>query len=441
MSIIRKVAFLLVIIACTMGVQAQDFDKAKLDKYFQALNENNKFMGSVSVFQNGNEIYSCAVGFADVDRQIANRELSKYCIGSISKMFTAVMIFQTIDIGELSLNQTINKYFPSVKNAEKITIADLLSHRSGIHNFTESGNFTKWATKSKEQMIDIISAGGSDFEPDTRADYSNSNYVLLSYILESIYKKPYADILVEKITRPLSLNSTYFGKSTIDINNNESNSYSHSDKWQIQSVTNPSVTLGAGCIISNPKDLNRFSDALFNGKLVTANSLYAMKNIRDDVGLGLFPVPYFSKQGYGHRGGVDGFNSMLIYMPDDKISYSITSNGLNYNFTEIHIAVLNCIYGQQFDIPIFEEQPVASEVSDRSTGIYVSKQLQLKVAISKEGNSLLVEIAGQSAFSLNPASEHVFRSAQEDIVVEFNPTNKNMIFIKGEDVLYLYKEE
>lgn len=440
MSIIRKVVFLFVIIACTMGVQAQDFDQAKLDKYFQALNENNKFMGSVSVFQNGNEIYSYAVGFADVDRQIANGELSKYCIGSISKMFTAVMIFQTIDAGELSLSQTINKYFPSIKNAEKITIADLLSHRSGIHNFTESGNFTKWAAKSKEQMIDIISAGGSDFEPDTRADYSNSNYVLLSYILESIYKKPYADILVEKITRPLSLNSTYFGKSTIDINNNESNSYSYSDKWQIQSVTNPYVTLGAGCIISNPKDLNRFADALFNGKLVTANSLYAMKNIRDDVGLGLFPVPYFSKQGYGHRGGVDGFNSMLIYMPDDKISYSITSNGLNYNFTEIHIAVLSCIYSQLFDIPHFDMQNVRMATPIEYTGRYKSRQFPLAVTVISNGNALSIQAEGQPAIPLEADSEHVFRFIKNDLITIFNPINSTMILIQGESVFYFEKE-
>ncbi len=439
MSIIRKVAFLLVIIACTMAVQARDFDKAKLDKYFQTLNENNKFMGSVSVFHNGNEIYSCAVGFADVDKQVANRELSKYCIGSISKMFTAVMIFQTIDAGELSLSQTINKYFPSIKNAEKITIADLLSHRSGIHNFTENGSFSKWAAKSKEQMIDIISAGGSDFEPDIRADYSNSNYVLLSYILESIYKKPYTDILVEKITHPLSLNSTYFGKSTIDINNNESNSYSYSDKWQIQSVTNPSVTLGAGCIISNAKDLNRFANALFNGKLVTANSLYAMKNIRDDVGLGLFPVPYFSKQGYGHRGGVDGFNSMLIYMPDDKMSYSITSNGLNYNFTEIHIAVLNCIYGQQFDIPRFEKQNVRIAALIDFTGRYKSSQYPLAVTVISNGNTLSIQAEGQPAISLEADSEHVFRFIKNDLIAIFNPINSTMILIQGESVFYFKK--
>lgn len=440
MNIIRKVTFLFVIVACAMTVQAQDFDTAKLDKYFQALNENNKFMGSVSIFRDGNEIYSKSVGFADNDKQISNSELSKYCIGSISKMITSVMVFQAIEAGELSLSQTIYKYFPSILNAEKITIADLLSHRSGIHNFTDIGDFTKWTGKTKAQMIDIITAGGSDFEPDTHADYSNSNYVLLSYILETIYKKSYADILAAKITRPLSLHSTYFGKSIIDINNNESNSYKYSDKWQLQSVTNPTVTLGAGCIISNAHDLNIFADALFNGKLITANSLSAMKNIRDGIGLGLFDVPYFSRQGYGHRGGVDGFNSMLIYMPDDKISYAITSNGLNYNFTEIHIAVLNCIYGQQYDIPNINVPKVRMVAPAEYTGTYRSNQFPLTVTVSSNDNALSIQIDGELAIPLEADSEHVFRFRENDLVTVFNPANSTMILIQGEGVFYFEKE-
>jgi CubicO group peptidase (beta-lactamase class C family) len=441
MNIIRNITFLfLVIIGCTITAKAQGLDTAKLDKYFQVLNENNKFMGSVSIFRDGNEIYSKSVGFSDIDKQISNSELSKYCIGSISKMITSVMVFQAIEAGELSLSQTIYKYFPSLPNAEKITIADLLSHRSGIHNFTDIGNFTKWPAKTKTQMIDIITAGGSDFEPDTHADYSNSNYVLLSYILETIYRKSYSDILAAKIVRPLSLHNTYFGKSIININNNESNSYKYSDKWQLQSVTNPTVTLGAGCIISNAHDLNIFADALFNGKLITANSLSAMQNIRDGIGLGLFDVPYFSRQGYGHRGGVDGFNSMLIYMPDDKISYAITSNGLNYNFTEIHIAVLNSIYGKPFDIPKFSTPTARMAIPTEYAGRYKSSQYPLAVIIISNGNALSIQEEGQSAIQLEADSEHVFRFVENDLVTVFNPANSTMILIQGEGVFYFKKE-
>lgn len=438
---IRVIALLLALISCNIAVQAQDLDKTRLDQYFQALNDNNKFMGNVSVFRNGHEIYSKSVGFADIESQTANSASAKCCIGSISKMFTAVMIFQVIEAGKLSLTQTVDKYFSTIENAEKITIGQLLSHRSGIYNFTVNGEFMKWSAKTRKQMIDIIAAGDSDFEPDTNADYSNSNYVLLSYILESLYEKPYADILVDQIIRPLSLTNTYFGRSIVDIWNNECNSYFYSDKWLLQTATDPSVTLGAGGIVSTPADLNKFADALFNGKLISPNSLSAMQNIRDDIGMGLFPVPYFSKLGYGHRGGVDGFNSMLIYMPEDKISYAITSNYLNNNFTEIHIAVLNCLYGQLFDIPTSEPVIIKSEILNKYTGTYLNSQFQLKVFVTKIGDTLSVQIPEQPLFMLEPASKHIFRLPQEDIVVEFNAEQKTMVLIKEEDVFYFEKEK
>jgi Beta-lactamase class C and other penicillin binding proteins len=440
MKKLRIIAISVIILSCGIAAKAQNYNPVALDQYFQTLCDNNKFMGNVSIFHNGAEIYSKSVGFADIDQQIPNSKSAKKCIGSISKTFTAVMTFKAIEAGKLSLSETLHKYFPSIVNADKITIGHLLSHRSGIHNYTANWEFMQWSTKTREQMIEIITARGSDFEPDTHADYSNSNYVLLSYILEDIYGKSYADILTVQITKPLSLNNTYFGKNTIDVSDNESNSYLFSDKWQIQTVTEPSVTLGAGCIISNPNDLNNFIVALFNGKLISKESLSDMLNIRDDYGMGIFPVPYFSKSGYGHRGGVDGFNSMFIYFPEDKISYAITSNALNYNFTEIHIAVLNCIYRQPSDIPNFSKITTNSEVLDKYTGVYTSSQLPLEVTVTKENNSLLVQATGQPAFLLEPSSEHLFRFVENDVVIEFNPANETMILIQGEGVLYFGRQ-
>lgn len=428
------------VVGCNYTTQAQNLDKKKLDQYFQTLYDNNKFMGNVSIFHEDSEIYSKSVGYTDIETQILNTDSTKSCVGSISKTLTAVMIFQAIESGNLSLNQTIDKYFPSIKNAEKITIEHLLSHRSGIGNLSPGLEFMTWSAKTKEQMIEIITAQGSDFEPNTTADYSNSNYVLLSYILESIYGKSYAEILRDNISIPLSLENTYFGRKSIDINNYESNSYIYSDKWNIQTVTEPSVTLGAGAIVSTPKDLNKFADALFKGILISEKNLSYMLAIRDDYGMGIFSVPYFSKQGYGHRGGVDGFNSMLIYLPEDKISYAITSNGLNCNFTEIHATVLNSIYGQQFDIPIFEGLTIDSGVLDNYVGVYMSNQLPLEITISKENNSLLAQATGEPTFFLKTMSEHVFKFDKNDVTLMFSSENATMILIQGEAVFYFEKE-
>jgi D-alanyl-D-alanine carboxypeptidase len=168
------------------GWAQTSFDKAKLDNYFQNLETNNKFMGSIAVSQDGKVIYTKSIGFADVENNQKANENTKYRIGSISKTFTTVMVMKAVEDKKLDLNQTIEKFFPTVPNANKITIKQLLGHRSGIHNFTNDDEYMTWYTqpKTEKEMVEIITKIGSDFEPDSKADYSNSNFVLLTYILE-----------------------------------------------------------------------------------------------------------------------------------------------------------------------------------------------------------------------------------------------------------------
>lgn len=289
-------------------------------------------------------------------------------------------------------------------------------------------------------MVEIIARGGSDFEPDSKAQYSNSNFVLLSYILESLYKKPYAEILADRITRPLSLVNTHLGRKTISPEQNECNSYKYFDKWRIESVTHPSIPLGAGGIVSTPRDLNKFADALFKGKLISANSLSTMLALKDNFGMGIFPVPFYAKRGFGHSGGIDGFNAMLIYFPEDELSYAITSNALNYTFNDIHIAVLSGIYGMPFDLPNFEAITLKPEDLVKYTGVYSNSQLPIKLTVRIKNNALEGQGTGQAAFPLEAISEHTFKFTQGGIVMEFNPENRTMTLKQGGGV-FLFKKE
>src|SRR5690606_24586739 len=175
---------------------AQDFDKAKLDNYFDALEANNKFMGSVAVSQKDRTVYTRSVGFSDVENNVKANENSKYRIGSISKTFTSVLVWKAIEEKNIDIKQTIETFFPSIPNGGKITIKDLLSHRSGIHNFTNEEDYLTWNTqaKSEKEMVEIIAKNGSDFEPGSTAEYSNSNFVLLNYILEKTFNKSYDEL-------------------------------------------------------------------------------------------------------------------------------------------------------------------------------------------------------------------------------------------------------
>ena len=417
---------------------SQNIDKAKLDAYFDALASNNRFMGSVAIAQGDKLIYSKSVGFTDVEQDLKASESSKYRIGSITKTFTAVLTLKAVEEGMLSLSQTIDKYFPPIGNAHKITIEHLLRHRSGLHNHVDelvnSNRHTQPITE--KEMIEVIIKGGNDFEPDSRMAYSNPNYILLTYILEKIYEKPFSKILEEKIINPIGLKNTYMdGK--INTSNNETNSYIFlNNSWKLAPELDVSQALGAGAIISTPTDLVKFSYALFSGKLISENSLTKMQTIKDHYGMGIIQIPFYDKTGFGHTGGIDGFRSVFAYFPTGEISFAYTSNGMNHSGNDISITLLSAAYDKPFEIPEFVTYELSDEDLDKYLGIYSSKQLPLKMTITKANKQLFGQGERQPSFPLDAIGKDKFEFKQAGIVMEFNPTDKTMTLKQGGGVFY-----
>lgn len=414
------------------GLFSQSFDKKKLDQYFQALEENNKFMGSVAVSKNGALIYSGSFGFADVENKKRASQQSKYRIGSISKSFTAVLTFQAVEARKISLDQTIDTWFPGLVNAGKITINHLLRHRSGLVNFTNDPDYLTYNTlpRTEKEMTEIIEKGGSEFEPDSKASYSNSNYVLLTYILEKIYQTSYAELLQKNIVKPLGLSNTYvFGK--INSENDECKSYRFLGTWKLESETDFSIPLGAGAIISTTHDLILFAEALFGGKLLNAEGLEMMKTLKEGYGLGLFQIPFYNSIGYGHTGQIDGFSSVFAHFTVDKISYALISNGVNMNTNDISIAVLSAVFLKPYEIPTFATHSLTPEDLDLYRGVYASKQIPLKITITKEGNTLIAQATGQPPFPLDAKAKDQFEFVPAGAKFEFNVKENKMTLFQG----------
>ncbi len=424
---------LTVLIAFIFGTTiAQTLNTAKLDSLFQILETKDKFMGSIAISENGKLLYAKSIGKDDIATNKHSNSLSKYRIGSISKMFTSCLIFKAIEEGKLNLNQTIESYFPSIQNASKITIGNLLNHRSGIHNFTNDENYLTYNTepKTEKQMIELIANGKSDFEPDSKADYSNSNYVLLSYILEKAYKKPYKEILTSKIIKPLKLKNTYFGSKT-NIQNNECYSYSFGEQWQKENETDMSIPMGAGAIISNPTDLVQFIEALFANKIINQSSLEQMKTIKDKFGMGIFQIPFYEKQGFGHTGGIDGFGSVLSYFPENKLAIALCSNGRIYDNNNVLIAALSSYYNKSFQIPNFNVIELKSEDLDKYLGEYSKENFPLKITVTKKDNKLFAQATGQSEFPLEAIEKDAFEFSAANIRIEFIPKENQLTIIQG----------
>jgi D-alanyl-D-alanine carboxypeptidase len=252
----------------------------------------------------------------------------------------------------------------------------------------------------------------------------------LAYILEKAYQKPFSTILAEKIVEPLGLKNTSIGKK-INAQNNESFSYKLTNTWEIEKETDMSIPMGAGAVISTPADLTRFAEALFNGKIISTDSLATMITIKDNYGMGIFQMPFYNKQGFGHSGGIDGFTSVFSYFPEDKIAYALTSNGSSYTINNISLAVLSSVYNKPFDIPDFNAISLTSDELNPYLGIYSSNQMPLKITITKNGNTLVAQATGQSSFELNATEKHIFKFDQAGIVLIFNPEKKQMTLKQG----------
>jgi CubicO group peptidase (beta-lactamase class C family) len=418
---------LLIGILCQSGL-AQEFDKTKLDLYFDALEANNKFMGSVAVSRNGSIIYSRSTGYADFENKIKADDNSRYRIGSISKTFTTVLVMKAMEQNKLALDQTIGKYFPSIKNAGKITIENLLYHRSGIHSFTSDSAYLKWNTqpKTEKEMIDIISRAGIDFEPDTKSEYSNSNFVLLTFILEKTFNLSYAALIQEYIVKPAGLSNTSLG-GKINTSKKDCKSYKYLDTWVAEPETDISIPLGAGGIVSTPGDLVKFSDALFGGKLLSSESLEKMKTVKGQYGMGIFNIPFYDRVGFGHTGGIDGFSSVFSHFSDGNVSFAMTCNGSNFNTNNISITLLSAAFNRPYEIPEFSSVVVNSEDLDSYLGVYSSLQIPIRITITRKNNTLIGQGSGQASFPLEPAGKDKFKFDQADLVMEFNPANNTMI--------------
>ncbi|MCH2033896.1 MAG: beta-lactamase family protein [Tenacibaculum sp.] len=428
----------------SVGVIAQNINKEKLDKYFLQLQNNNKVLGSSAVLKDGNIVYQNAIGYADLAAKRSNIVNTKFRVGSISKTFTTVLIFKAIEDGKLTLETSLDKFFPTVKNSSSITIKNLLNHSSGIFNFTNSSDYMKYYTsaKSREELLQIINKYDSDFKPGSKHSYSNSNFVLLSFILEDVFKSNYASILQKYIAKPLQLKNTYVG-GKLNVSANECKSYNYAFKnWNEMPETDMSIPLGAGAVVSTPSDLLTFIDALFNEKLITKHHVDLMTTIENDYGLGIFKYPFGKQYGFGHGGGIDGFKSILMYFPEKKIGIATTTNGIGPDFqlNSLSLVLLRAANNIDFSIPDFKEIKVDVNILKSYEGIYASKDMPLKITVKEEEGKLSAQATGQSSFLLTSKSNTQFTYSIAGIVLDFNSEKSQMILKQGGGVYTFTKQ-
>ena len=271
-------------------------------------------------------------GFSNANTQLSLSESASFQVASITKAFTASIIMQLLDEKKLDLNDSVDKYYTGpLTLATHITIEHLLMHTSGLANYNSQSDRSDKISNPK-QLIEKASKQGLNFCPGTAWEYSNTGYILLGIIIETVEKKSLNLVIKERITDPLDLNNTMLrtlsDKVSIVTGHQSGNPMTPADTY-----TN---AYAAGGISSTAKDLVVFWHALLSGKIVSEKDIKKMyaslapMDPKNQMFYGLGVQFYNIQQGpgfmLGHSGSIQGFKSIVAYIPADNVYIAVIFN-------------------------------------------------------------------------------------------------------------------
>jgi CubicO group peptidase (beta-lactamase class C family) len=351
-----KSFFFIVLILISCGAFSQNLDTKKLDDLFNSLEKRNEAMGCITISKNGKILYNKAIGYWSIigDEKIVSNTDTYYRIWSITKTYTAVMIFQLIEEGKLSLETTLDKFYPEIPNAQKITIRHMLSHKSGIFDYVNDTNeeINIRGLSSKDVATEVLSKLKPNFMPGDHFRYSNTNYLLLGYMIETLDDSTFAASLLKRISSKANLKDTHFNTDTITSLTNKASTYVYEGHWKPTSDEvgySDHLQTADGGVVATTQDMALFIEALFNGKLISKQSLNTILEGEDFYRLGLMKTQFEDKEGYGHTGGWVS-ESSLFYYPEDNLTISYATNGIVIRKQDILENVLKIYYNKPFAV-------------------------------------------------------------------------------------------
>jgi CubicO group peptidase (beta-lactamase class C family) len=428
----KKLLLLLLILPCL--AVAQDIAKNAYE-YLTAMTKQQLFSGTVLIAKGGTVVFEKAYGYADDETKRLNTLETEFRIGSVSKQFTAAIILRLAEQGKLSVSDRVSKFIPDYPNGDKITIHHLLSHQSGIPNFTASPEFGKWQGEQKGEikLITIISRFKDlplRFSSGQQFEYSNSNYSLLSYVAEIVSEQKFADLLQASILRKSNMS-----RSGLDTDNRSSKDKAlgymtfNDGKPVPAAYNNMSIPSGAGAMYSTVSDLYKWDRALKTELLLSAKSKEkAFTPNKDNYGYGWVISTKFGHKEYTHGGAIDGFLSSISRYPDDDACIIVLSNNMQTPVSDIANTLSAIAFGEKFTLPVERKTVVVPQaILDQYAGEYeLNPQFIIKVTTTD--GKLLAQATNQPVFELFPSSDKDFFLKVVPADVTFNKDANGKVF-------------
>ncbi len=294
--------------------------------YFAA----NAFSGTVLVAKDGKVLFAKAYGLANREWDVPNTLDAKFRIGSVTKQFTATAILQLAEQAKLSIDDPVSKYYNDAPASwHEVTIRDLLTHTSGIPDFTELRDYSKFRADDTTPLgiVNRVRDKPLEFQPGTKFAYSNTGYVVLGYVIEKVSGQSYADYILQHIFRPLGMRDSGYDSPGPIIMHRASGYERRDETWHNAPYISMTVPFAAGGLYSTVGDLLTWDQALYAHQALSAGSLKEMFTPKlGDYGFGWAIMKDRGHRWIWHNGEVNGFHSMISRYPDDRFTVIVLSN-------------------------------------------------------------------------------------------------------------------
>jgi CubicO group peptidase (beta-lactamase class C family) len=400
----------------------------RMEQVIQSFVGDKQFMGSVLVARGNDVLLNKGYGFADLEWNVPNTPTTKFRLGSITKQFTAAAILLLEERGKLTVDDPVKKYMPDAPAAwEKITIFHLLTHTSGIPNFTSFPDYAKLEASptTPTELVARFRDKPLDFQPGEKWSYSNSGYVLLGYLIEKISGESYAQFVQDNIFKPLGMVNSGYDSNSAVIQNRASGYTPEAGGIVNSGYINMTIPLSAGGLYSTTEDLLRWQQGLFGGKLLSPASLKKMTTpYKSDYGFGVVIRTVNGHEEIGHGGGIEGFNTMLAYYPEDKLTVVVLAN-LNGSAPQEIATDLHTL-AEGGSVVLASERKIAKidpKIFDGYVGSYqLAPDFILKV--TRDGDRFLTQATGQGQVEIFPENDHDFFAKAMNAQITFVTNNQ-----------------
>lgn len=427
----RKISILAIALCIVYAGAAQNTGN-KIDSLINIYTKLYRFNGSALVAKNGTVILNKGYGFRNAGDKVLNDDNTIFQLGSITKQFTSAVILKLQEEKKLSVLDKLSKYFPDYPKGDSITIKELLTHTSGIYNYTNNQNFmaneiTKPA--SREKIMSLFENQPLDFSPGTSWSYSNSGYSMLGYIIEKVTNKPYEQAVRKYIFTPLSMTHSGFDFTHLKSNEKATGYFKLTDKeFPPAPVVDSTVSFSAGAIYSTTGDLYLWHQALEHNKVLSKKQQEdAYTPVKNNYGYGWGIDSIYGKRRVGHGGGIPGFITNISRVPEDDVCIILLSNASSESLNEITKSIYAILYNKEYELPK-ERTAIAlpEETLKKYEGEYEIKPGFTVVMHAKDG-ALQATPTEQSTKTLYAEREDFFFEKEEDVQVEFTRNDKKEV--------------